>query len=139
VKLIGSLIVLGFILVLSPYLWGEAERRRSDEIDVPRLVESLRQMEGGSPDKEGGEWCVSLGVWKDRAPGWFYSDSRNPVKCREVASRQIKWLIEQLGANGIRPTVERIAHSWRYGLDSYLLTRKTGDYGRRCANLYESD
>ena len=138
-RTIGGLIILALILVASPYLWGEVERRKSDEIDVPRLVECLRQMEGGSPDKLGGEWCVQYSVWHDRAAEMSYGESRDPRKCREVAGRQVRWLIAQLGENSVHPTVERVSHCYRYGLDSYLLARRTGDYGRRAANLYNAE
>lgn len=104
-------------------------------LDVSRLIDCIAQIEGGKPNALGGRCCIGAGAWYDRTV-ISYANSRFPEQAEPIYALHLRWIMESLEAQGIRPTPAICGECWRYGLQHYLDTRRASDYGRRVANLY---
>lgn len=116
-------------------------------LDNRRTISVLRQLEGvRNPRQQGprGE----LGYLRITPSVWYrymtvphrVCGSREDLE-RECAERHIKWLEEQLQANGIRPSIYAIAYCWNGGLNGFLRGQHSAaarDYARRADNIFRA-
>lgn len=135
-RLIVLMLTLPFVICAA--LAADLVVPRREELEIGRLVECLRQLERGKSTGLGGEWCISEGVWRDRTRA-AYIHSKDPYFCRQVAVKQVRWIMDNLRRKGIEPTAKRVGHCWRWGLTSFLEGRLDPEsYGQRLENLMAS-
>lgn len=110
-----------------------------NEVDVGRLLEAIRQIEGHRWSDPGGAYAIQEPTWRQhsRLPYRLASD---PQHARWVAGLHLAWLSRSLAGAGWPVNAYTLAGAWRWGLEGFMRRARTGrvEYGERAWNLYHA-
>lgn len=109
------------------------------QIDVPRMVEAIIQIEAGHWDKLGGAGNMSKQAWDDRRPDVAFTLSTNEVYARGVYAEHVRWIVATLTHYGVKPTPAAVYLAWWRGASGATKILRRGpmpDVAVRCGNIY---
>ena len=105
-------------------------------IDVDKLVLAIEERENGKWSSPGGRACWQPETWKQftKLP---YRMASNQWQSRIVMKIALANYSARFTAEGIEPTVWRLATAFRYGFDGAILrARHASDYGELTEGIY---
>lgn len=110
------------------------------EVNLPRLLHCILQLENGEWGKLGGAGCMKRKTWRDRTT-LPYECSRSEAQAMPVYLSHLRWIERTLRQEHRAATPETIALAWNVGVTGSRKgsSTSTEDYGRRAANLYFRD
>ncbi len=117
------------------------------EVDLPRLLQAVAQVESGCDDKavgkrgERGRYQLSPAVWGQHARKQPFTLAHNATESKVVADHHIQWLLDRLRFASIELTPYNIALAWNAGFSAMTHNKLTAvhrDYADRVVNLYNS-
>jgi len=105
------------------------------EVDAPRMLAAIRQVEGHKWSDPGGAYAITERVWRDRSKlPWRYASS--PDHAEFVGTLHLRWLAAQLRADQRPVNAYSLAACWLLGYSGFCARRAVCDYAVRVENLY---
>ena len=148
--LIGTIVVVAFVLVLSPFtMAGEPK----SPLDIDKMVEALRMCEAWDGRSRGasaerGPWQITPGVWHQYSHMPFFSGEGTSMQerseQRRVAREQVYWITQRLANANVKCDPYNVALVWNAGWASFFYgsphkpSARKRDYAKRATNLYHS-
>jgi len=104
-------------------------------VSFDRLISAIEQVESGSWSKNGGKANWKPNTWKQFSAE-SYGMAQIPSKSREAMIHAFTDYERRYLAEGLNPTIWRLATAWNLGYDGAKKARRiNNDYGSRCENL----
>ena len=108
------------------------------EVDLPKLISVLIELEGGKwGDDYGGAARISYSSWSDRSP-LSYQLSKHREYAMPVYLAHLRWIEKQLVREKRKVTPFNLGIVWRRGLQGAKRLEWKDDYATRCQKLLQA-